>query len=149
MKNSAQISMSTERRKSKKRLITWLTQPVRRDVARREEGQREGDERTEQRAEEGHDDGLQQLGPDVAMLPFVVVPEVVEGERQIGLRPASSRGAGDDQADDLDSPDLSKKGDCVSKMKLAQPRKRLRIFTRSVEMLTSPAKPILARILSS
>jgi hypothetical protein len=61
-----------------------LRETIPRDVARREEGQREGNDSACQRAGESHDDGLQQLGPHIAVLPLAVVPEVVEGERKIG-----------------------------------------------------------------
>ena len=70
VKNSAQISMSTERRKSKKRLNTWLASRfgVMLRAARKASGKATIER--EQRADEGHDDGLQQLRPDVAVLPL-------------------------------------------------------------------------------
>ena len=47
--------------------------PVAGDVARGDEGQRKGDENREKRSHESHDDGLQQLRPDIQMLPFGIV----------------------------------------------------------------------------
>ena len=64
------------------------------------EGQRERHDRREHRADEGHDDGLQQLQPDVAVLPFVVVEDVVPGERGVRLRRIDAR-TRDDQRDDF------------------------------------------------
>ena len=110
VKNSAQISMSTERRKSKKRLSTWLSDAARRDVARGEEGEREGDERAEQRADKGHDDGLQQFRPDVAVLPLRVVPDVVARRAPGWTCRASVRVP--EQISETTSPaDLPKKGE--------------------------------------
>ena len=77
---------------------------------------------------------------DVAMLPLRVVPEIVEARAASSARPASRSGPAAISA--RSSPaDLPKNGEFGSKMKLGQPRKRLRTLTRSAATRTSPEKP--------
>ena len=101
--------------------------------------------RRKHRADEGHDDGLQQLQPDVAMLPFGVVEDVVPGERGVGLVGIDAL-AGDDQRRRPRRTILPQNGEFVSKTKFAQPRKRCQTMTSS---LCTSARPESRRDIGS
>ncbi len=92
VKNSAQISMSTERMKSKKRFISQLVVRFGVIVARRKEGQREGQQRRQERTDESHHQGLEQLYENIRMLPGLVVEPLVDHElriRHLGIDPVA------------------------------------------------------------
>ena len=67
----------------KEALDELIEETVWRYVSCSKERQRKGKYGCEQRTDEGHDNGLHQLDPDIPMLPFRIIEEIVDSQHEV------------------------------------------------------------------